>query len=446
MPQSIFPKDFIWGASTASYQIEGAFNEDGRGESIWDRFSHTPSKVDNGDTGNIACNHYALYKDDINLMKELGLQSYRYSIAWPRIFPDGKGKPNQKGMDFYLRLTENLLENGIKPAITLYHWDLPQKLQDIGGWNNRDVTDYFTEYSSYIFQKLGDMVPIWMTHNEPWCTAFLGNMTGLHAPGITDTSTALEVSHNLLLSHGKVVQLYRDMNLNGKIGIVLNFSTKYPASQSKEDLHATWLSDGVINRWFLDPLFKGTYPEDTVALYKAKGAHFSYPEEDLKIISKPMDFLGVNYYSSEFIQHCDQNFYKGINSELKQLETTDMGWIVYPQGLHDLLVRLHNDCGKIDLYIAENGAAYKDAITHEGRIEDIERQNYLLSHIKESHRAIEHGVNLKGYYVWSLMDNFEWSFGYSKRFGIVHVDFESQKRTVKQSGYLYKNIINQNGI
>ncbi|WP_010251951.1 GH1 family beta-glucosidase [Acetivibrio cellulolyticus] len=441
-----FPKDFIWGSATASYQVEGAYDKDGKGESIWDRFSHTPGKIENNDTGDVACDHYHRYEDDIKLIKELGLKSYRYSIAWPRIFPDGNGKPNPKGMDFYKRLTNLLLENGITPAATLYHWDLPQKLQDKGGWTNRDTIEYFQEYSSFVFKNLGDVVPMWFTHNEPFVVAFLGHALGSHAPGETDTAMSLDVAHNILVSHGKVISLYRDMNYNGKIGIALNLSHKYPASQKEEDVKAAWLSDGILNRWYLDPLFKGSYPKDVIEHYSRRNINFTCSEEDLKIIKQPIDFLAFNTYEPEFVKYNEETEFVGINSELDNLEKTEMGWIVYPQGLYDLLKRLDKDYGKPNLIISENGAAFKDVIDGDGNIRDDRRINYIYEHLASSHRAIEEGVNLKGYYVWSLMDNFEWGFGYSKRFGLIHVDFDTLKRTIKQSGYWYKNVIENNGI
>lgn len=440
-----FPKDFVWGTATAAYQIEGAYNEDGRGESIWDRFCHTPGMVENGDTGDIACDHYHRYEEDIKIMKEMGIKSYRYSIAWPRIFPEGKGKPNQKGLDFYKRITNLLLENGITPAVTLYHWDLPQKLQDIGGWANRDVTDYFAEYAGEVFRNLGDTVPTWITHNEPFVVAILGNMLGLHAPGIKDLKTTLDVSHNLLLSHGKALSLFREMNIDGKIGICLNFSSKYPASEKPEDIRAAELSFGVVGRWFADPVFKGHYPQDVLEYYKNRGVLHTFPEEDMKIINQPIDFLALNYYTSEFIRYDAELGFTGINPQLENFDRTEMGWIIYPQGLYDLLTRLDRDYGKPDLIISENGAAFKDEVNSNGRVEDTRRIKYLADHLTQAQKAIESGVNLKGYYLWSLMDNFEWAFGYTKRFGIVHVDYETQKRTIKDSGHWYKEVIKNNG-
>ncbi len=446
MKKTEFPKDFIWGSATASYQIEGAFNEDGKGESIWDRFSHTPGKIQDNDTGDVACDHYHRYEDDIKLMKEIGIKYYRYSISWPRVFPDGTGKPNEKGMDFYKRLTNQLLENGITPAITLFHWDLPQKLEDKGGWANRETIKYFEEYSSYVFKRLGDVVPMWFTHNEPFVFSFLGHALGIHAPGETDIAKSLNVAHNLLLSHGKVVSLFRNMNLDGKIGIALNLNTKYPASQKEEDIKAASLSDGFVCRWYLDPLYKGSYPKDVLEYYSRRNINFEYPQEDLEIIKQPTDFLALNYYEPEFIRYDKNAEFVGINNELTNFERTEMNWIVNPQGLYDLLKRLDKDYGKPNLLVSENGAAFKDVVENDGSIRDERRINYIHEHLLACNKAIQDGVNLKGYFLWSFMDNFEWSFGYSKRFGIVHVDFETLKRTIKQSGYWYKNVIENNGI
>lgn len=446
MKKTEFPKDFMWGSATASYQIEGAHDEDGKGESIWDRFSHTPGKILNNDTGDVACNHYHKYKEDVTLMKEIGLTHYRYSISWPRIFPDGTGKPNQKGIDFYKRLTNELLENGISPSVTLFHWDLPQKLEDKGGWTNRETIKYFEDYSSFVFQSLGDVVPMWFTHNEPFVFAFLGHDLGSHAPGKTDTLQSLVVAHNLLLSHGKVVSLYRNMNLKGKIGIALNLSTKYPASETEDDLNAALLSDGLLNRWYLDPLFNGRYPKDVLEHYSRRNVRFSYSDADLEIIKQPIDFLAINYYAPEFVKYDKDTEFVGINGELNKFEKTEMGWIIHPQGLYDLLKRLDRDYGKPNLIISENGAAFNDIVESDGSIRDERRINYLHEHIMTCNKAIQDGVNLKGYFVWSFMDNFEWSFGYSKRFGIVHVDYDTLKRTIKQSGYWYKNVIQNNGI
>lgn len=447
MPKINFPENFIWGSATSAYQIEGACSEDGKGESIWDRFCHLPGNIENGHTGDIACDHYHRYEEDIEIMKEIGIKSYRFSVSWPRIFPNGTGQPNQKGLDFYKRLTDCLLENGITPAITLYHWDLPQKLQDMGGWKNRDTTDYFTEYSSEMFKNFGDVVPMWVTHNEPWVVTLLGHLLGTHAPGIKDLRTSLEVSHHLLLSHGKTMKVFRDMNIDAQIGIAPNLSYNYPASQKPEDIAAAELSFSLMGRWFLDPIFKGHYPKNALEHYKNKGIDLSFSEEDLKLINQPIDFLAFNTYSSYFIKHdpAAESGYAWAEPPFENYEITEMDWIVHPEGLYDLLMLLDRDYGKPNLIISENGAAFKDEISSNGKIEDVRRIQYLKDYLTQAHRAIQDGVNLKAYYLWSFMDNFEWSFGYNKKFGIVHVDFETQERKIKDSGYWYKEVIKNNG-
>jgi len=445
MQRIVFPKNFLWGVATSSYQIEGAWKEDGKGESIWDRFTHIPGKIANGDTGDVACDHYHLYREDVKLLKELGVKTYRLSISWPRVFPEGKGSPNKAGMEFYINLIKLLVDNGIKPAVTLYHWDLPQKLQDIGGWANKAVIDYYEQYAEYVFKELGSMVPIWITHNEPWVVSFEGNWQGVIAPGITDFSTALLVSHNLLVSHGRAVRLYRKMGFKGEIGITLNLVPMYPASQSEEDIEAAKRGDGFYNRWFLDPIFKGAYPSDMLEWYSQRVVVPEITREDLEIINTPIDFLGVNYYSSGHVK-AEPGIWPldAINVPTGR-DKTDSGWEINPQGLYDLLVRLHKDYKGIKIMITENGAAFNDIINREGNIEDDCRLDYLYRHFVEAHRAIQDGVNLKGYYVWSFLDNFEWADGYTKRFGLVYVDYATQKRILKRSGRWYREVIKNNG-
>ncbi|MCK9525122.1 MAG: GH1 family beta-glucosidase [Limnochordia bacterium] len=430
-----YPEDFVWGVATASYQIEGAAREDGRGESIWDRFSKTPGKVLGGNTGDVACNHYHLYKDDVALIKDLGVDSYRFSLAWPRIVPSGVGKVNQKGIDFYRRLVDELLQCGISPAVTLYHWDLPQGLEDKGGWLNRDTAKYFRDYALVVFEELGDVVTSWITLNEPWCSAFLGYGVGEHAPGKADYLSQVLAAHHLLLGHGLALQGYREMNLPAEIGITLNLAAQYPLSQSPQDMRAARQVDGLQNRWYLDPLFKGRYPEDMEEFLTYLGPHIQ--EGDLELISKPNDFLGINFYSRTLV-FADE---KGQPHTAKpQREVTAMGWEVYPEALYDLLVRVHEDYGPIPLYITENGAAYEDVV-EQGRVKDVKRQAYLEQHVAQVARVIEAGVPLKGYYVWSLLDNFEWAFGYDRRFGIVYVDFDTQERILKDSALWYRSFL-----
>ncbi len=440
-----FPDNFIWGAATAAYQIEGAFNEDGKGKSIWDVFSHIPGKVLNNNNGDVACDHYHRYKEDVKIMKELGLQFYRYSISWSRIFPEGKGKPNPKGIDFYKRLTNELLENGIKPAVTLYHWDLPQELQYQGGWANRDITDYFQQYSEYVFKELGDVVPMWITHNEPYCIAFVGNNDGFHAPGIQDFPLALRVSHNLLLSHGKVVKLYRSMGYKGDIGITINLNPIYPLTQTPEDMAAAKRADGFLNRWFLDPVLKGKYPEDMLEWYSSKTDLPQIMDGDMEIIGQPVDFLGVNHYTPDFVKNDPQDW-PIERTRVKTIDAcTNIDWEVYPKGFYDLLTRLDKEYSKVKIFVTENGASFNDIVNRHGEIDDDLRLDYLYNYLAQAHKAIEDGVNLAGYFVWSLLDNFEWAAGYSQRFGIVHVDFNTQKRTVKKSGKWYSNVIKNKG-
>lgn len=430
----IFPDDFIWGAATASYQIEGAFDEDGRGESIWDRFSKTPGKVLHGHTGDVACNHYHLYKEDVALIRELGVDSYRFSVAWPRVMPDGI-TVNQKGIDFYRRLTDELLRNEIAPAVTLYHWDLPQALEDRGGWLNRDTAKYFRDYAMVVFEQLGDVAASWITLNEPWCSAFLGYGIGEHAPGRADIPSHYIAAHHLLLGHGLALQGYRQMNLPADIGITLNLTPQYPASSRPADVAAARKADGFQNRWYLDPIFKGAYPEDMDEALSCVSP--AVKEGDLELISMPNDFLGINFYSRAIVSADEQGQPQTENPEF---EVTAMGWEVCPEALYDLLVRVHSDYGPIPLYITENGAAYEDELEN-GRIKDTKRQAYLEQHIAQSARAIEAGVPLKGYYVWSLLDNFEWAYGYERRFGIVYVNFETQERILKDSARWYRSFL-----
>jgi beta-glucosidase len=437
------PEGFIWGTATASYQIEGAVHEDGRGESIWDRFSHTRGKVANGDTGDVACDHYHRTAEDIALMRELGLQAYRFSIAWPRIYPQGDGPLNPAGLDFYDRLVDNLLAAGITPFVTLYHWDLPQALQDRGGWANRETVEHYRRYVDTVSQRLGDRVRHWITHNEPWVVAAVGNLYGRHAPGLKDLKTAMRVGHHLLLSHGVTVPVLRTNSAAGtQVGITLNLDHIYPASESPTDRAAANRADIFANRWFLDPIFCGRYPDGL------RGAAFIPVQDgDLTMISAPIDFLGINNYRRQVVQAGP----KGDGSDDEQVqpkgsEYTATGWEVSPEGLHDLLVRVHRDYGPGRLYITENGAAFDDEIGQDGRVHDPRRVAYYQAYISAACRAVTAGVPLKGYFAWSLMDNFEWAEGYSKRFGITYVDYTTQRRTIKDSGRWYARTIKANGL
>ncbi len=442
-----FPAGFLWGAATASYQIEGAVHEDGRGESIWDRFAHTPGKIMDGSTGDVACDHYHRWQDDIGLMKELGLKAYRFSIAWPRILPGGRGAVNQAGLDFYSRLVDGLLQAGITPFATLYHWDLPQPLQDAGGWPARATAEAFVEYADVTSRALGDRVKHWITHNEPWCASILSYQIGEHAPGLHDAPAALAAAHHLLLSHGWAVPVLRQNSPGAEVGITLNFTQAMPASPSPDDAAAAHWFDGFFNRWFTDPIYRGSYPADMIASYTAEG---SLPAEgppfvhshDMAAIAAPIDFLGVNYYTRAVLGSADGPEHK-VAAEAAH---TEMDWEVYPAGLHDLLARLETDYHPGKLYVTENGASYSDGPDPDGRVHDERRRVYLRDHFAASHRAIAEGVPLAGYFVWSLMDNFEWAKGYTQRFGIVWVDYTTQQRLPKDSALWYQQVIAANAL
>ena len=434
----LFPADFVWGAATASYQIEGASSEDGRGESVWDRFCATPGKVRNGDNGAVACDFYHRYSDDIALMRELGLDAFRFSVAWPRVLPEGRGRINQAGLDFYDRLVDELLGNGIAPYVTLFHWDTPQVLEDAGGWPVRDTIDAFAEYVEAVSARLGDRVGHWITHNEPWVVAWVGHGWGHHAPGRESDSDALATAHHLLVSHGRAVEILRRNSPAAQVGITLNLDNPYAASESPEDLAAARWVDGLHNRWFLDPLFLGTYPEDMIEAWAELMPEVR--DGDLELISTPIDFLGVNNYTSPLVS-ADDNGGRSQIVRRNDVDRTDMGWEVVPDGLQDLLLRLHHDYQPAAIYVTENGAAYSDVRGHDGRVNDPERQSYLESYLAGAARATAEGVPLRGYFAWSLLDNFEWAWGYWKRFGLIYVDYATLERVPKGSFYWYRDLI-----
>jgi len=454
MPKVSFPQHFLWGAATSSYQIEGAAHEDGRGESIWDRFARTPGKVEDGSNGDVACDHYHRYRDDIALMKSLGVKTYRFSVAWPRVQPSGRGKPNQAGLDFYSRLVDALLEAGIVPCTTLYHWDLPQALQDEGGWPSRSTAEAFVEYASIVSRTLGDRVKSWITHNEPWCASLLSHEKGIHAPGLKDWGAALAASHHLLLSHGWAVPVIRRESPGAEVGITLNLTPSVPGSSSAADYEACRHFDGYFNRWFLDPIHGRRYPADMIADYVAAG---HLPPEgltvvkpgDLEAIAVSCDFLGVNYYNRAVLrsttvpeaQNQPQTVHLGPKSEW-----TEMGWEVYPEGLFQILTRVHLVYGPRKIYVTENGASYSDAPGADGRVHDERRRVFLRDHFLAAHRAMEAGVPLAGYFVWSLLDNFEWDRGYTQRFGVVWVDYTTQARIPKDSALWYSKVIAENAV
>ncbi|MHB8293083.1 MAG: GH1 family beta-glucosidase [Acidimicrobiales bacterium] len=432
-----FPPDFRWGAATAAYQIEGAVDEDGRGKSIWDTYSHTEGRINNGDTGDVACDHYHRFEDDIALMADLGIRNYRFSVAWPRVLPDGEGRVNAAGLDFYSRLVDTLLAHGIRPLVTLYHWDLPEALHDKGGWGSRDTTQRFAEYAAIVARAIGDRVSDWVTHNEPWVTTVAGYMFGRNAPGITDPPLSHLVAHHLMLSHGLATQALRAERPGCSVGITLNLAPVRPASDSEADRRAARLQDAFLNRWFLDPVLRGSYPED---LPEALGWDLAVDEADLATMSQPIDFLGVNYYSPSRVVADPTKTPPARPLTLPGDRVTDMGWVVDGSGLTELLVRLAADYPGVPLMITENGAAYPDIVENLA-VHDGDRVRYLTEHWAAIAAAVDEGVPLRGYYVWSLMDNFEWGQGYSKRFGIVHVDYETQVRTVKDSGLAYAALL-----
>ncbi|MDB5059211.1 MAG: beta-glucosidase, partial [Chloroflexi bacterium] len=437
------PTGFLWGAATAAYQIEGAANEDGRGESIWDRFSHTPGKVVNGDTGDVACDHYHRTREDIAILREIGVDAYRFSISWPRIIPGGTGSTNDAGLDFYDRLVDDLLAAGITPFVTLYHWDLPQALQDRGGWANRETVDAFKAYTDVVSRRLGDRVRNWITHNEPWCVAFLGNLVGNHAPGLTDLQTAISVAHHVLLSHGVSVPVIRDNSVPGaQVGITLNLNHVEPLTTSDADQAAAHRDDLKSNRWFLDPVFRGEYPREMVDRYEQLGVMAPIQAGDLECMAAPIDFLGVNNYFRTLVKAGP----KGDGSDDEHVKPADgsytaMGWEVWPDALRSLLVRLHRDYQPQRLYVTENGAAYADEVSTDGHVHDVARTDYIRGHIRAVQRATAEGAPVAGYFVWSFLDNFEWAEGYSKRFGIVYVDYPTQRRILKDSALYYSKAI-----
>jgi beta-glucosidase len=439
-----FPANFLWGTATASFQIEGATTEDGRGESIWDRFCATPGKILTGETGDPACDSYHRYQEDIALMRELGTNAYRFSVAWPRVVPAGDGSINETGLDYYDRVVDALSAANIEPLVTLYHWDLPQALQDRGGWAERATVDAFVRYVDVVVSRLGDRVKYWATHNEPWVVSILGNEMGEHAPGLHDLRVALQVAHNLLVAHGLAVPVIRDRSPDSKVGIVLNFAPTYPATDSEEDRLAARVADDKRNRWFIDPIMGRGYP---LAGWDSCGPDVPrIAPGDMETISDPLDFLGVNYYF-RLVVH-DETSAPGarILHERDNNNVTGRDWEVFPQGIYDLLTWLHAEYGIPDLIVAENGASYYDELSPDGRVHDLARQEYLSQHLHAVLRAIEAGAPVRGYFCWSLLDNFEWAFGTSSRFGLAYTDFATQRRTIKDSGNWYGRVARANAL
>ncbi|HEY6088760.1 MAG TPA: GH1 family beta-glucosidase [Gemmatimonadaceae bacterium] len=442
-----FPDDFLWGAATSAYQIEGSPTADGAGRSIWHRFSHTPGNTWLDQTGDMACDHYNRYRADVALMSELGLNAYRFSISWSRIYPNGTGLVNRKGVDFYSRLVDALLEKGIKPNATLYHWDLPEALDDRGGWLNRDISEWFCDYAVTMFDALGDRVEMWSTLNEPWVVTDGGYLAGVLAPGHSNLFEAPVATHNLLRAHGTAVERFRATSAakKGKIGIVVNLEPKYPASQSPEDLDAVRRADAYMNRQYLDPVFKGEYPAELREIFGEAWPQWS--DEDMRLIKQPIDFLGVNYYTRRVERyHPDYLPLRTRHVPQPQHIETATNWEVFPEALTRVLLWINERYGRLPIYITENGAAFYDPPhTIDGRVEDPLRIEYYRQHLRAAHAAMKQGVNLRGYYAWSLLDNYEWAHGYSKRFGIVHVDYSTQQRTIKSSGRYYSSVIRSKG-
>ncbi|GAA3195887.1 GH1 family beta-glucosidase [Actinocorallia longicatena] len=452
-----FPEGFVWGTATAAYQIEGSVNADGRGVSIWDTFAHTPGRTLLGDTGDVANDHYVRFREDVALMADLGVTGYRFSLSWPRIRPNGR--TNEQGLDFYRRLADELLAVGITPFATLYHWDLPQELEDAGGWPARDTAYRFADYASVAHDALGDRVHDWITVNEPWCAAFLGYGSGDHAPGVRDSRAAVRAAHHLLLAHGLAAPILRSGE--GRVGAAPNLYAVSPASDAPEDLDAARRVDGLQNRFFLDALLKGSYPVDVLEDLEPFGFDEAIQPGDMGVIGGPIDFLGINYYSRHTVSglpdadgHVATSPFAGA-SPWPGAEhvafvhggrpVTDMGWEIDPEGLHEILTRVAKEYPAVPLYITENGAAYPDELV-DGECADPERVAYLEGHLRACHDAISDGVPLKGYFAWSFMDNFEWGWGYGKRFGLVHVDYDTQVRTPKSSARWFGDVARHNGL
>ena len=439
-----FPKNFLWGCATSAYQVEGSPLADGAGPSIWHRFAHTPGRIANGDTGDVACDHYRRFQDDVELMHSLQLGAYRFSISWSRVLPQGTGRINPAGLGFYERLVDSLLARGIQPMATLYHWDLPAALDDRGGWLNPDVAKWFAEYADVVFRKLDDRVKLWTTLNEPWVAMNDGYLLGIHAPGHRSAFEATIVAHHLMMAHGTAVQAYRATGRN-QIGLVVNIEPKYPASQDEADVAATRRADAYMNRQFLEPALRGTYPEELPGIFAQAWTPRS--ASDLATIHQPLDYIGVNYNTRSVVR-ADATAWPLRTTGVRQDSRlhTETGWEVFPQGLTDTLLWIKNRYGNPPVYITENGAAFADPPSVAGHVlEDPLRVDYLREHLRAVHAAIEQGADVRGYLAWSLFDNLEWAYGFSKRFGLVHVDYQTLKRTPKTSAHFYSRVIASNG-
>lgn len=435
-----FPKQFKWGSATAAYQIEGAANEDGRGLSIWDTFSKIPGKVYNEENGDRACDSYHRYEEDIQLLDELGADMYRFSVSWPRIFPNGTGEVNQKGVEYYHRLVDSMIEKGIEPMCTLYHWDLPQALQDKGGWENRETISAFTAYAEFMFNEFNGKIKKWITLNEPWCASFLSNYIGVHAPGNQNLQLATDIAHHLMVAHGKAVQRFRKSGTEGEIGYAPNVTWYEPYSSKQEDIEACDRANGWNLDWFFDPVFKGVYPIFMLEWFAVKGVVPHVKTGDMEAISEKIDFLGINYYTGNVARYKENEGLFNCENIDMGYDQTDIGWFIYPDGFYHVLVKIKELYGDVPIYITENGSCYNDE-PENGKVQDKKRIDYLKLHLIALERSIESGVNVKGYLTWSLLDNFEWAYGYSMRFGIVHVNYETLERTKKDSYYWLKDTI-----
>jgi len=435
-----FPDTFSWGTATASYQVEGAWDEDGKGESIWDRFSHTEGRIITGDTGDRTCDQYHRYKDDVALMKELGLRGYRFSISWPRIFPDGKGKVNQKGLDYYSRLIDELLAAGITPFPTLYHWDLPQALQDEGGWANRDIVPHFAEYARTCVDALGDRVKSWMVFNEPAVFTHMAYFSGVMAPGIRDPRLAMQSSHVVNLAQGEAMRAMRATGKIDAVGSAYSMTATYPASASAEDSAAADRLHGFANDWFLRPVMKGEYPRCYIEMDRMLERMDVRPG-DMESMKEPLDFIGINLYNRDIVADAPGDRNLGVTRLPLPGPKTQFPSEVHPAAIYRMIMRVSDEYGRPPLYVTENGCSYDDGPGADGRVHDQRRVDYLQGYIGQVGRALAEGADLRGYYLWSLIDNFEWAFGFSQRFGIIYCDFDTLKRTVKDSGYWYRDLI-----
>ncbi|MGA2527740.1 MAG: GH1 family beta-glucosidase [Acidimicrobiales bacterium] len=459
MTDRLFPEDFLWGVATSAYQIEGAVDEDGRTPSIWDTFSHRPGKTRHGDTGDVACDHYHRLEEDVELMASLGIRAYRFSVAWPRIFPNGKPAVNQIGLDFYSRLVDALRAHEIEPYVTLYHWDLPQPLEEAGGWLNRDTAYRLEDLARVVADALGDRVNLWSTVNEPWVAAFVGYSMGQHAPGLAEMGAGILASHHLLLGHGLAARAITEtIGSSALVGPAVNQAQVIPASDSEQDLAAARRYDDHRNRWFLDPMLLGSYPAELLEEYTSLVGDDFLHDGDLEIIHADIGFVGVNYYSPNRIAAATKtgtaptrssSFGEWVGTEDRSrtdVARTTMGWTIEPEGLTEILVRIRRDYGDIPMYVTENGAAFYDYVDPTGTVRDTERIEYLRGHFAAAHAAMAQGVDLRGYFVWSLCDNFEWAEGFAQRFGLVFTDYRTQERILKQSAHFYREVIATNAV